>query len=217
MRALWLAVFVACSHPGTGFEASAPEPLDVHPATALDTTPKNRARMLPPEAFLRAYLMWFGGLTALDVKKRGGALFDRWEDYLAALGLPDYAHEFPRVTQSNTMMLASLERLAEILCIRAAEHDLHGGKQPISSRVVFAFDARPHPTLPEFATSFDVLHRTFLGYPAELAPRGRTEEFYALYQQALAHHTDTGPLTPDETAWVAVCTALVIHPEAQLY
>lgn len=218
MKAALLAVVAACSHGSPKVVTStAVAALPTHPETNLDTTPHNRRRMLPPEAFLRAYLMWFGGLAPLDVQKRGGVLMDQWQDYLSALGLPDYAHDFPRVEQSNTMMLAALDRLAEVLCVRAAEHDLHGGTQPLASRVVFAFEAHPHPSFDDFAGGFDVLHRTFVGYPATLAPSGRTGRFYALYQQVVADHETSATLTPDELGWVAVCTALVIHPEAELY
>jgi hypothetical protein len=184
----------------------------------LDATPKQQRRMVPAEAFLRAYLTWFGGLAPLEVQKRAatGNLFDAWTDYLAVLGLPDYAHDFPRVTQSNTMMLATVGRLAEALCVRAAEHDLHANA-PIDKRIIFAFDVPPHPTLAQFAVGFDVLHRTFLSYPAELAPPGRLGRFFSLYQQVVAYHSSSTRLSPDETAWVAVCTALVMHPETELY
>ena len=114
------------------------------------------------------------------------------------------------------MMLATFGRLGEALCVRAAEHDLHAAT-PLSSRVVFAFDAKVHPSLDDFAAGFDVLHRTFLGYPADLAPKGRLGRFYSLYQQVASEHSKSGPLTSDETAWVAVCAALVIHPEAELF
>lgn len=205
----------ACSHAS---DKPAPlEPVAVHPPTSREVLapPGPQRRMVPPEAFLRAYLMWFGGLAPLDVQKRGGALFDQWQDYLAALGLPDYAHDFPRVSQSNPMMLATLDKLAEVLCVRSVEHDLH---QRAAPRVVFTFDPPPHPSLADFALGFDVLHRTFLGYPASEAPDGRIGRFYSLYQQVASEHaTSAGTLTPDETGWVAVCTALAIHPEAEVY
>lgn len=208
---------IACSHVS---EKPVPMPIvsvETHPPTSREPPPPPgpQRRMVPPEAFLRAYLMWFGGLAPLDVQKRGGNLFDQWQDYLAALGLPDYAHDFPRVTQSNPMMLATLDKLAEVLCVRAAEHDLHQRGTP---RVVFAFDPPPRPSLADFAAGFDLLHRTFLGYPAAQAPDGRLGRFYSLYQQVVSEHeTSAGPLTADETGWVAVCTALVIHPEAEVY
>jgi hypothetical protein len=189
-------------------------PMPAAKEIVLDTTPKERRRMVPPEVYLRAYLGWFGGLAPLDAQTRAKpkGLFDAWDDYLAALGLPDYKIDLPRQTQTNTLMLATFGRLGEALCIRAAEHDLHA-KQPA---VVFAFDPKV-ATFDDFVTRFDVLHRTFLGYPVRLAPADRAPKFFALYTQVVAHHPKKGPLTPDETAWAAVCTALVQHPEAELY
>ena len=180
--------------------------------------------MVPPEVYLRAYLGWFGNLAPLDVQQRAKPknLFDAWDDYLAALGLPDYKIDLPRQTQSNTLMLATLGRLGEALCARAAEHDLHA-KTPLEQRVVFAFDTGA-PAGSEanaddaFAQRFDVLHRTFLGYPGALAPPDRVARFHQLFADVAARHAGAkNPLTADETAWVAVCTALVQHPEAELY
>ena len=177
--------------------------------------------MISPEVYLRAYMGWFGNLAPLDVQNRARpkGLFDAWDDYLAALGLPDYRVDLPRQTQSNTLMLATLGRLGEALCLRAAEHDLHGKAPPVAQRVVFAFDAVAKPAAAQFAQRFDVLHRTFLGYPAKLGPPDRVERFFQLYQHVAASHTGkkNQPLTPDETAWAAVCSALVQHPEATLY
>ncbi|HET7501653.1 MAG TPA: hypothetical protein VFK02_11635 [Kofleriaceae bacterium] len=183
----------------------------------LDPTPKQRRPMVPAEAILRAYLAWFGGLAPAEVVQRahGGNLFDAWSSYLAALGLPDYHVDAPRVTQSNTVMLAALGRLGEALCIRSAEHDL-GERPPVDARVVFAFEPVAGPTRAQFAAGFDVLHRTFLGYPASLAPADRVDRFYALFRQVAARHTGHR-LGADELAWAAVCTALVQHPEAGLY
>ncbi|HEY6035462.1 MAG TPA: hypothetical protein VIV58_14415, partial [Kofleriaceae bacterium] len=185
-----------------------------------DTTPKERRRMVSPEVYLRAYLTWFGGLVPLDVQNRARpkGLFDAWDDYLSALGLPDYKTDLPRQTQSNTLMLATLGRLGEALCARAAEHDLHGGKLPVDQRVVYAFELAGEDSDGGFAQRFDVLHRTFLGYPAKLAPGERVAKFHALWADVAARHAKAkNPLTADETAWVAVCTALVQHPEAELY
>ena len=210
-----LLLLVACSHP---LAPSAPVPLAAHRTTLIDTTPKERRRMVPPEAYLRAYLTWFGGLAPLDVQQRARpkGLFDAWDDYLAALGLPDYKIDLPRQTQTNTLMLATLGRLGEALCVRAAEHDLHA-KTPLDQRVVFAFEVGTQDE-DQFAARFDVLHKLFLGYPAKLAPPHRIERFYELYSTvAAAHAAAKQPLNADETAWVAVCTALVQHPEAELY
>jgi hypothetical protein len=111
-------------------------------------------------------------------------------------------------------MLATLGRLGEALCARAAEHDLHGKQTP---RVVFDFAPGAVATLDEFGARFDVLHRTFLGYPAALAPAGRTARFFELWKQVAAHHPKKQALDAAETAWAAVCTALVQHPETELY
>jgi hypothetical protein len=206
----------ACAHD---IAPSEPRPLPGAHTSMIDTTPKERRRMLPPEVFLRAYLGWFGGLVPLDVqtKARPKGLFDAWDDYLAALGLPDYKIDLPRQTQSNTLMLATLGRLGEALCARAAEHDLHA-KTPLEQRVVFAFDVAAPQDDDAFAQRFDVLHRTFLGYPVALAPADRVARFHQLYADVAARHVlAKNPLTADETAWVAVCTALVQHPEAELY
>jgi hypothetical protein len=218
MRAVVLASIasVAACAPATAIPPSPPHPLPAYTEAMIDTTPKQRKRMLPPEVYLSAYLTWFGGLVPLDVQNRarGRNMFDAWDDYLAALGLPDYRIDLPRATQSNTLMLATLGRLGEALCARAAEHDLHAKQQP---RVVFDFDAAAINSVDDFAPRFDVLHRTFLGYPAALAPRERTARFFALWQQVAKHHPKKQPLDSAETAWAAVCTALVQHPETELY
>lgn len=207
-----LLLLAACG--ATAVKPSAPAPLPAVREVTLDTTPKEKRRMLPPEVYLRAYLGWFGGLAPLDVQNRARprGLFDAWDDYLAALGLPDYKIDLPRQNQSNTLMLATLGRLGEALCVRAAEHDLHA-KQPA---VVFPFAAHVS-SLDEFTPRFDVLHRTFLGYPVRLAPANRAQKFYALWTEVAARHKAKNPLSPDETAWAAVCAALVQHPEAELY
>lgn len=212
----WLILLAACAAPP---KPSAPMPLPPHAETMIDTTPKERPRMVAPEVYLRAYLTWFGGLLPLDVqnKAKPKGMFDAWDDYLAALGLPDYTIDLPRQTQSNTLMRATLGRLGEALCVRAVEHDLHA-KTPLDARVVFAFEPAKELTDVEFATRFDVLHRTFLGYPARLAPPDRVPRFFALFQAVAKRHAGAKqPLTADETAWAAVCAGLIEHPEAELY
>jgi hypothetical protein len=218
MRGL-IVLVAACAGSGR-IAPSAPAPLPPGQSVAIDTTPKERRRMIPPEVYLRAYLGWFGGLAPLDVQSRARpkGLFDAWDDYLAAIGLPDYKLDLPRQVQSNTVMRATLGRLGEALCVRAAERDLHGKPPPRPERVVYAFDVVHAPDRDQFTERFDVLHRLFLGYPARLAPADRVPRFYALYQGVAARHADRKqPLTADETAWAAVCTALVQHPETELY
>jgi hypothetical protein len=217
--ALLLAVVLpgGCGRPDV-VAPSPSRPLPAHRDATLDASPKARRRAVPPEVFLRAYLAWFGGLSphGVVIKAHHGDLFDQWPAYLAALGLPDHHIDAPRVSQSNTVMLATLGRLAEALCIRSVEQDL-GPKTPLVSRVIFAFEPIARPTRADFASRFDVLHRTFLGYPAELAPAGRLDRFFALYGQVVANHQAGQRLSAEQTGWAAVCTALVQHPEAELY
>jgi hypothetical protein len=209
MRALVLSALLACS--GDGLKASVSRPLPPHQSWTLDRSPKERPRILAQESYLRAYMHWFGDLTPLAVqsKARKNGLFGLWDDYLPALGFPDYRHDLPRAEQSNALMLATGSRLAEALCIRAAEHDFAPRTAP-SERTVFAFDLKPQLTVDEFAERFDVLHRLFLSYPLSLAPRDRLQRFYTLYE-TVADHTDA------TRAWAGVCTALVQHPEASVY
>ncbi len=198
-------------------EPSAPEPLPAYSTIALDPTPKARRRAVPAEVVLRAFLGWFGGLAPQEtfLRARGNNLFDQWSYYLAALGLPDHHVDAPRVSQSNTVMLATIGRLGEALCVRSVEHDLRA-KAPSGERLVFAFDVAPPATVAAFTPAFDVLHRTFLGYPASLAPPQRIERFFGLYR-GVAARAGSKRLSADEMGWAAVCTALVQHPEAWLY
>src|SRR6185312_13647600 len=179
---------LACAHPP---EVVYPGPKQaVAPAgvVAEDTAPKEDLRLVPPEVYMRTYMQLFGALAPGDVQKRarggdGNALFDSWDDYVSALGFPDYRLDIPRQTQTNALMVATFERLGVALCDRAVEHDLKapkGGSPPaIGQRAIFAFDVpRGELDAQEFATRFDVLHRTFLGYPASLAPPQRGARFY---------------------------------------
>ena len=207
-----------------GVPAPAPP---AHATVAEDTSPKEDLRMVPPEVYMRTYLDLFGALAPLDVQKRargrdGSALFDTWDDYVSALGFPDYRLDIPRQTQTNALMVATFERLGVALCDRAIEHDLKAAKGGAAEkRVIFDFDV-PQGALGEkdFLPRFDVLHRTFLGYPAALAPPARTPRFYRLYQEVVSDHAkaDTkSRFTPEEAGWAAVCYGLVRHPEFHLY
>jgi hypothetical protein len=214
----------------------APVPAGTLQPTAVsleDTTHKEDLRMVPPEVTLRTYLRLFGALAPVDFQKDargkdGGNLFDTWDDYIAALGFPDYRLDVPRQTQTNALMVATFERVGVALCDRALEHDWKGNPpRPVQERVIFAFD--PPAAAPgretavsaaDFAPRFDVLHRTFLGYPASLAPAERSQRFYALFESVAKGHAKAAPksrLTPDEAGWAAVCYGLVRHPEFQLY
>lgn len=176
--------------------------------------------MVPPEAYVRTYLQLFGGLSPLAVQKKakaaeGAQLFDVWSDYLATLGFPDDKQDLPRATQTNALMVATFERLGAALCDRAVEHDLKG-KPPLKERVVFAFEGTEGREAAAFASRFDVLHRTFLGYPAALAPPTRTARFHTLFTETVARH-EKSKLSAEEAGWAVVCQGLVRHPEFQLY
>jgi hypothetical protein len=184
--------------------------------------------MVPPEVYMRTYLELFGALAPLDVQKRarggdGSNIFDTWDDYIASLGFPDYHIDIPRQTQTNALMIATFERIGIALCDRAIEHDLKGAPPPpVSGRVIFAFDVPREVAIDEreFAPRFDVLHRTFLGYPARLAPEAREKRFYSLYRDVSDEHAKTkqkSRFTPAEEGWAAVCYAFVRHPEFHLY
>lgn len=192
----------------------------------LDSSHKEGPRLIPPEVYLRSYLGFFGeDLTPLEVEElaRGttsGAVFDRWSDYLGALGFPDYKLDVTRAKNTNALMLASFERLGIALCARAVERELGATAPPIAQRRVFAFDlTQSPPTDAEFLERFDVLHRTFLGYPAALAETDRTNRFRTLYNTTVANHPTTGTpkFTPAQAGWAAVCYGLTRHPEFHVY
>ena len=214
--AIALVLAAACGRPDA-ISPGAPTEMPARHEVVLDRAPKQRRQMLPAEVILRAYLAWFGGLLPEEVFQRahGSNLFDHWEYYLPALGLPDYHVDAPRVSQSNTVMLAALGRLGEALCVRSVEHDLRE-RTPLDARVVFAFEPIGNPTRSQFAVGFDVLHMTFLGYPSNLAPAERIDRYYALFRKVAERHHDRR-LSPDQAGWAAVCAGLVQHPEAELY
>jgi hypothetical protein len=230
LAAACLGTLVACGAPVERVAAGPSAPLPAHGVTVEDTAPKEDLRLVPPEVYMRTYLRLFGGLAPLDAQKRargadGAGLFDAWDDYVSALGFPDYRLDVPRLTQTNALMAATFERLGVALCDRALEHDLKAPKgaelPPLSERLVFAFEL-PHGAMDQaaFASRFDVLHRTFLGYPASLAPPERTARFFQLYRDIVAGHTKADPrsrFTPDEAGWASVCYGLVRHPEFHLY
>jgi hypothetical protein len=225
-----LFLLVGCGGPQERVTAGPRAPLPQQGLVAEDTAPKQDLRLVPPEVYMRTYLQLFGGLVPLEAQKRaragdGSGLFDTWDDYVSALGFPDYRLDVPRQTQTNALMAATFERLGVALCDRALEHDLKAPKgsepPPLKDRLVFAFDL-PHgePDARAFAPRFDVLHRTFLGYPASLAPPARTARFFQLYRDIAAGHAKADPksrFSPDEAGWAAVCYGLVRHPEFHLY
>lgn len=229
MRALFLVLVATL-----GCAKSNPEPDPIpltqipgHDGLPQDLSSKEQPRLMPAEAYVRSYLRFFGGLApmAAEAALRGtdAALFSTWGDYLVAIGLPQYRDEVRRRTSTNAMMLATFERLGIALCTRALEHDLHDpARPPVEKRLVFAFEPTVgDPTLDEFATRFDVLHRTFLGYPAYLAPEGRAKRYFDLYNGVVARHrakdAPASLLTPAEAGWSAVCSGLLRHPEFGTY
>jgi hypothetical protein len=236
MRALALVVVAAGSLAACA--AAPPQVVAPVPAGALqpiavvpeDTAPKEDLRMVPPEVTMRTYLRLFGALAPIAFQdaargRDGASLFDRWDDYVAALGFPDHRLDVPRQTQTNALMVATFERVGVALCDRALEHDWKTSNgsppKPVQERVIFVFDPpRGDVSVADFAPRFDVLHRTFLGYPASLAPAERSQRFYALYESIAKGHAKAAPksrFTPEEAGWAAVCYGLVRHPEFHLY
>jgi hypothetical protein len=213
------------STPTSGDDGGATtRPLPPGHSTPIDTVAKEGPRVLPAETYIRTYMQLFGVLSPLDaqraaVGKDGAQLFDTWDDYLGVLGLPDYRFDVPRQGQTNALMLATFERLADPLCDRMLEHD-----RTETPRLVYDFDMPQQITIADFTPRFDVLHRTFLNYPASMAPDGRIARYFALYQKIVAEHGagdagDAGAsrLKPNEAGWACVCAGLLRHPEFQLY
>ncbi|WP_438004455.1 hypothetical protein WME89_37565 [Sorangium sp. So ce321] len=214
-----------------------PPPIVGVPAPAIpghadpqDDTPKEGPRLVPQEVYLQTYVKLFGDdLTPLQVEAlaRGadaGIVFDRWADYMSPLGFPDHKLDVNRQTNTNTLMMGTFERLGIALCARKAEIELRSSPPPpsIAARRVFAFDMTPaDPTDAEFAARFDVLHRTFLGYPAALAPTERAGRFRAVFRDVVRRHAAPGAptsrFTPQQAGWAVVCYGLVRHPEFIVY
>ncbi len=224
------ATATACGKgPGVGDSAIPAMPVEAIPGheSLQDNSPKEGPRLLPGEVYLRTINRMLGDVTPLEAEAimradEPASLFDRWADYIASLGLPDYQNDVNRAVSTNSLMVATCERLAIAVCIRTAEKELRPGAPPIEKRKVYAFDPTPNPpTDAEFDARFDVLHRTFLGYPAHLAETtDRSLRFRNLYRQAVARgagETVSRKLTPTEQGWVAVCYGLARHPEFHLY
>ncbi len=226
MKSRFLAVLAigaaAAACGGGSSDDSQPAPVSPlppgHPTTE-DTSPKEGPRLMPAETYIRSYLQIFGGLAPLAAQtalqaKDGVALFDTWDDYLGTLGMPDYRYDTPRTAQTNTLMVATFERVGIALCDRALEHD-----KSTSPRLVYDFDMPEKLDAAGFAQRFDVVHRTFLGYPAALAPTPRTDRYHKLYTDTIALHASVSSsrFSPAEAGWAAVCYGLVRHPEFHLY
>jgi hypothetical protein len=191
-------------------------------SSPVDRSRGEGRRLLPAEVQLRAFTEAFGDLPPAEVEAlvRAGdpKSFDRFRDYLASLGLPDPSDDVPRAEAPNAMLLAVQERLGAALCERSLARER---AIPVDARAIFAFDVAGEPTAADFATRFDLLHRTFLGYPAALAPASRVarfrELFVAVMRTTSARAAARPTVTPVEAAWVAVCHALVRHPEYVTY
>ncbi|MCU0657058.1 MAG: hypothetical protein MUF64_17910 [Polyangiaceae bacterium] len=208
----------------------APSPLEEipgHSSLLQDTSPKELPRLMPAEVYIRSLLRIFGPLAPADMqaqfKALDATLFDTWNDYLAVLGLPDLRFDVPRAPQTNTLMVSTFERVGVALCDLAIQKDLKATPAvPLDKRAVFAFDP-PKGVLTEalFATRFDSLHRTFLGYPAKLAlTKDRTQRFFDLYKGTVERHKNLDTpkkYSPEEAGWAAVCYGLVRHPEFHMY
>jgi hypothetical protein len=197
-----------------------------HEDLPQDITVKEGPRLLPAETYMRSYLQLFGGLAPLDAQTalRGtNGLFDTWKDYLAAMGMPDYTLEIARNPQTNSLMIAAFERMGVALCDRAVEKELQADtRPPAAQRTIFAFDlTTAEPTQAEFTERFDVLHRTFLGYPVKLAETDRVARFFKVYGDTVAAHAAKGApkysFTPPLAGWATVCYGLVRHPEFHAY
>lgn len=223
-NALLCALLAACTQrPATSRAPGAPEVLPGHGDTRVDTSPKEDPRLLPAESYVRSYLAIFGELAPMEaqraLKQTKSGLFDAWTDYLSALGFPDYRVDLPRGSQTNTLMIASFERLGIALCDAALVRDQ--SQTDPAKRAVFDFDL-PADEAPStlaqdrFALLFDRLHRLFLGYPAALAPTDRTSRFFGLYRKTVNGHGRTS-FKPNEAGWAAICYGLIQHPEFYLY
>jgi hypothetical protein len=216
----------ACKEPQPDPNAAPPpttlDQVPGHDQVTQDNTHKEPPRLVPAETYIRTYLKLFGGLTALQAQTQlaagGSGLFDSWNSYLGALGLPTYIVDLPRKEETNALMVATFERLGIALCDKAMEFDT---PKQVSERLIFAFEmskTQLEPSKESFAPKFDVLHRTFLGYPAKLAPNGdRTEKFYTTYLEVAKRHATDSRFTAAQAAWAATCYGLVRHPEFHLY
>lgn len=228
-----LAVTAACyDGPKGGSGSPGPSPAETvaltdlpgHAGLAVDTRPKQGPRTMPVETYLRSYQMLFGGISAQEIAQvakgaDGNDLFGAWSDSLGALGLPDYALDIARASDTNTVMLGAYERLGIALCDRAVERELRAGST--GTRLVFDFRVATDPLdRAAFDDGFERLHRTFLGYPSKLS-QGRNDRFFGVYSDVVRRHAATSApvskFSPGEAGWAVVCYGLIRHPEFHLY
>jgi hypothetical protein len=161
---------------------------------------QGRKRMVPTEAFLRAYLTWFGLAPDQVGRARGNDLFDRWVVTSRHSACPTI-NSTRRVHAKQHGHARRAWRLGERCA--SGPRARSARRPPIDKRVVFAFDARDQTTRDDFIQG-SVLHRTFLGYPARLAPASRRP---VLPHRVVASRHTASLLTPDELGWAAVCGA----------
>ena len=120
---LSLASSACAARPPEHVVAGPPSQLVDRGVIAEDTAPKEDLRMHPagglhadvPAAVRRARAA--RGAEA-GAGGDGGSLFDTWDDYVSALGFPDYRLDVPRQTQTNALMAATFERLGVALLPR---------------------------------------------------------------------------------------------------
>src|SRR5215468_10687971 len=112
------SVMAACGGSGDDDKQEQPPVAQLPPghSTTEDTSVKEGPRLMPAESYIRSYLQIFGGLSPLAAQQAmqardGTALFDTWTDYLGTLGMPDYRYDTPRTGQTNTLMIATFERI----------------------------------------------------------------------------------------------------------
>lgn len=223
----------ACTDPATQGDTGRVPPVTMeqipgHDTIAQDNSAKEPPRLQPAEAYIRTYLMLFGNLTALQAQalfqspNANNGLFDTWNSYLGALGLPNYTTDFPRGTRTNALMIAAFERLGIALCDKAMDREVKATPPvALAQRNIYPFDFPADGKLDvnQFTVRFDAMHQIFLSYPVGLAPTDRVNRYYKLYNETLAKQPTNQNLkyTPAEAAWAAMCYGLIRHPEFHLY
>ena len=128
-------------------------------------------------------------------------LFDTWDDYVSALGFPDYRLDIPRQTQTNALMVATFERLGVALCDRAVEHDLKGRGSAAAGRtsaLIFAFDV---PRGDRRRAGASPRASTCCTAPSSATPRrsrrrSARPRFFQLYRDIVAGPRQGGPEVP---------------------
>lgn len=219
--AAFAAIGQGCADEAEERPATRVENIPGHEGVGVDSRRMQGPRTMAAETYLRSYMGLFGiatpdELAAVARGEDGKEMFETWTEHLGALGLPDYTADIARASETNALMLGAYERLAMVLCERAAERDLRGG----GGKALFDFLPASDPLdRAAFDAGFDSLHRAVLGYPARFVP-ARVEAFFRFYADVVARHgamTPPSRLSPGESGWAMVCEALVRHPEFHLY